>query len=192
MAKLYRSIAVFALNLKIRSIDMRRFLIITGILLPVFFLSACDNGIVTNNERPVLEFKSDLDINSEKVRLSASIVRTAAGTVQMDVVSPESLNGLQIKHGESENFITKNGLTYKTDSLILPESSDIAAVIEALEYMADNPDEAPFYKDSEEMAFIGKINSGKFELRANRKSGLITVMKIGEKADIKFSNQEKL
>lgn len=171
---------------------MRRFLIITGILLPVFFLSACDNGIVTNNERPVLEFKSDLDINSEKVRLSASIVRTADGTVQVDVVLPESLNGLQIKHGESENFIKKNGLTYKTDSLILPESSDIAAVIEALEYMADNPDEAPFYKDSEEMAFIGKINSGKFELRANRKSGLITTIKIGEKADVKFSNQEKL
>lgn len=192
MAKLYRSIAVFALNLKIRSIDMRRFLIITGILLPVFFLSACDNGIATNNERPVLDFKSDLDINSEKVRLSASIVRTADGTVQMDVVSPESLSGLQIKHCESENFITKNGLTYKTDSLILPESSDIAAVIEALEYMADNPDEAPFYKDSEEMAFIGKINSGKFELRANRKSGLITAIKIGEKADVKFSNQEKL
>ena len=68
---------------------MRRFLIITGILLPVFFLSACDNGIATNNERPVLEFKSDLDINSEKVRLSASIVRTADGTVLMDVVSPE-------------------------------------------------------------------------------------------------------
>lgn len=192
MAKIYKSIAVFALNLKIRSIDMRRFLIITGIFLPVFFLSACDNGIATNNERPVLEFKSDLDINSEKVRLSASIVRTADGTVQMDVVSPESLSGLQIKHGESENFITKNGLTYKTDNLILPESSDIAAVIEALEYMADNPDEAPFYKDSEEMAFIGKINSGKFELRANRKSGLITAIKIGEKADVKFSNQEKL
>ena len=74
----------------------------------------------------------------------------------------------------------------------MPESSDIAAVIEALEYMADNPDEAPFYKDSEEMAFIGKINAGKFELRANRKSGLITTIKIGEKADVKFSNQEKL
>lgn len=171
---------------------MKRFLIIAGILLPVFFLSACDNGIATNNERPVLEFKSDVDINSEQVKLSANIVRTADGTVQMDVVSPESLSGLQIKYCESENFITKNGLTYKTDNLILPESSDITAVIEAIEYMAGNTDEPPFYKDSEEMAFIGKINSGKFELRANRKSGLITAIKIGEKTDVKFSNQEKL
>ncbi len=170
---------------------MRRFLIVTGILLPAFFLSACENGISTNNERPVLEFKSDLDINSEKMQLSAKIERTADGTILINVISPDSLSGMQVKHGDSENLITKNGLTYKTDSLILPNSSDITAMIEALDFMSDNPDESPFYKDSEEMAFIGKINSGKFELRADRKSGLITVIKIGEKTEVKFSNHGK-
>lgn len=170
---------------------MRRFLIVFGMLLPLLFLSACQN-ITANNERPVLEFKSDLDINSEKIQLSAKLSRTADGTVLIDIVSPDSLNGLQIKSSNSQNLITKNGLTYKTDSLILPNSSDISALIEALTFMADSPNEAPFYKNSEEMAFIGKTNSEKFELRANRKTGLITAIKIGEKADIKFLNPEKL
>ncbi len=58
--------------------------------------------------------------------------------------------------------------------------------------MVDNVDEEPFYKDSEEMAFIGKVDAGKFELRADRKTGLITEIKHGNKATIKFSNQEKL
>ena len=171
---------------------MRRFLIVTGILLPAFFLSACDNGIGAYNERPVLEFKSDLEVNSEKAQLSAKIVRNADGTILLDIVSPESLSGLQIKHGDSENLIEKNGLTYKTNTLVLPGSSDVVAVLEALDYMASNLDEPPFYKDSEEMAFIGKVDSGKFELRANRKNRLITVIKIGEKTEVKFSNQEKL
>ena len=92
---------------------MRRFLIVTGILLPAFFLSACDNGIGANNERPVLEFKSDLEVNSEKAQLSAKIVRNADGTILLDIVSPESLSGLQIKHGDSENLIEKQKGRYK-------------------------------------------------------------------------------
>ena len=171
---------------------MRRLWIFASILSMTFFLSACTAAFETSKERPILEFKSEVEVCSEKVQLSANIVRTADGAIQMSVSSPEALSGFQIKHSAAENFITKNGLTYKTNTLILPDSSDITAVFEALEYVAKNPDEVPFYKDSEEMAFIGKISAGKFELRASRKTGLITEIKIGEKTTVKFSNQEKL
>lgn len=171
---------------------MQHFLKIVGAMLPIFFLSACSGGFVTNNEQPVLEFKSNAEINSEKVQLSAEVARTADGIICVNIVRPESLNGLQIKHGSAENVITKGGLSYKTDKLVLPNSSEVAAIIEALDYTAENLGEPPFYKDSEEMAFIGKIDAGKFELKASRKSGFITAIKIGEKTTVKFFNQEKI
>lgn len=169
---------------------MRRFLVVAGILLPGLFLSGCGAKDIENN-RPILTFKSDLEISSEKTNLSAKIARTEDNT-QLEVTSPESLVGLKISHGEAGNSISMNGLEYKTDELVLPSGSSIAAVFEVLDFMFENSDEAPFYKDSEEMAFLGKVDAGNFELRADRKTGLLTEIKIGDKITAKFSSQEKL
>lgn len=169
---------------------MRRFLMATGVLLPVLFLSACAAKSVAD-KRPALNFKSDLEIYSSKATLSAKIIRNEADT-QIEITSPESLNRLKISHGSDENSISKDGLAYKTDKLILPSDSDIAAIFEVLDFMAENSGEEPFFTDNTEIAFIGKVDAGKFELRADRKTGLITEIKIGDKSTIKFSNQEKL
>ncbi len=169
---------------------MRRFLVVAGILLPGLFLSACGAKDVESN-RPILTFKSNIEISSEKLNLSAKIARTHDNT-QLEFTSPESLTGLKLSHGETRNSISMNSLEYKTDELVLPSGSSIAAVFEVLDFMAENSDEEPFYKDSEEMAFLGKVTSGKFELRADRKTGFITEIKIGDKITAKFSNQEKL
>lgn len=169
---------------------MRRLLVVAGILLPGLFLSACGAKDIERN-RPILTFKSDLEISSEKTNLSAEIVRTQDNT-QIEVTSSGSLCGLKISHGEAGNSISMNGLEYKTDELVLPSGSSIAAVFEVLDFMAENSDEDPFYKDSDEMAFLGKVTAGKFELRADRKTGFITEIKVEDKVTAKFSSQEKL
>lgn len=169
---------------------MRRLLVVAGILLPGLFLSACGAKDIERN-RPILTFKSNIEISSEKTNLSARIARTQNNT-QLEVTSPESLVSLKISHGEAENSISMNGLEYKTDELVLPSNSSIAAVFEVLDFMAENSDEDPFYKDSEEMAFLGKVDAGNFELRADRKTGFITEIKVEDKITAKFSNQEKL
>lgn len=169
---------------------MRRFLVIAGILLPGLFLSACGTKTVESN-RPILTFKSDMEISSEELNLTAKIVSTEKDT-QVEIMSPSSLCGLKISHGKSGNSIAKNDLEYRTDEMVLPTDSSVATIFEVLEYMAENGDEEPFYKDSEEMAFIGNVDAGKFELRAERKTGFIKGIKLGDKATIKFSNQEKL
>ena len=169
---------------------MRQLLVVAGILLPGLFLSGCGAKDIENN-RPILTFKSNIEISSEKTNLSAKIARTEDNT-QLEATSPESLVGLKISHGKTGNSISMNGLEYKTDELVLPSGSSIAAVFEVLDFMAENSDEAPFYKDSEEMAFLGKVDAGNFELRADRKNGFITEIKIGDKRTAKFSNQEKL
>ena len=169
---------------------MRQLLVVAGILLPGLFLSGCGAKELESN-RPVLTFKSNIEISSEKTNLSAKIARTEDNT-QLEATSPESLVGLKISHGKTGNSISMNGLEYKTDELVLPSGSSIAAVFEVLDFMAENSDEAPFYKDSEEMAFLGKVDAGNFELRADRKNGFITEIKIGDKRTAKFSNQEKL
>ena len=169
---------------------MRQLLVVAGILLPGLFLSGCGAKDIERN-RPILTFKSNIEISSEKTNLSAEIARTEDNT-QLEVTSPESLVGLKISHGEPENSIAMNGLEYKTDELVLPSGSSIAAVFEVLDFMAENRDEEAFYKDSKEMAFLGKVAEGKFELRADRKTGLLTEIKIGDTITAKFSNQEKL
>lgn len=169
---------------------MRRLLVVAGILLPGLFLSGCGAKDIERN-RPILIFKSNIEISSEKTNLSAEIARTEDNT-QLEVTSPESLVGLKISHGKTGNSISMNGLEYKTDELVLPGRSNIAAVFEVLDFIAENIDEEPFYKDSHEMAFLRKVTAGKFELRADRKTGLLTEIKIGDKITAKFSNQEKL
>ncbi len=169
---------------------MRRILVVAGILLLGLFLSGCGAKDIEHN-RPILTFKSNIEISSEKNNLSAKIARTEDNT-QLEVISPKNLEGLKISHGKTGNSISMNGLEYKTDERVLPTGSSIAAVFEVLDFMAENSDEEPFYKDSHEMAFLGKIAADKFELRADRKTGLITEIKIGDKTTAKFSNQEKL
>lgn len=169
---------------------MRRFIVVAGILLPGLFLSACGAKTIESN-RLILTFKSDIEISFEKLSLTAKIARTE-GDTQVEITSPGILCGLKISHGKSGNSIAKNGLEYRTDEIVLPIESSVAAIFEVLDFMVDNVDEEPFYKDSEEMAFIGKVDAGKFELRADRKTGFITEIKYGDKATIKFSNQEKL
>lgn len=171
---------------------MRRFFIIIGMLLPMFFLSACNNTFDINDKDLVLEFKSEFEINSEKTHCSAQIIRTSAEGTQIEFVEPENLKGLKICHNGKTNYITKDELTYQTDTFILPSSSEVVSVIEVIEYVIQNPNESPFYKDNKEMAFIGKIKTGKFELKAARDTGLITEIKIGDDTTIKFFNQEKL
>ena len=169
---------------------MRRFLVVAGILLPGLFLSACGAKDLESN-RPILTFKSDIEISSEKTSLSAKITRAKDNT-QIEVTSPERLVGLKISHGKTGNSIAMNGLEYKTDELALPRGSSIAEVFEVLDFMAENSNEEAFYKDSEEMAFLGKVATDKFELRADRKTGFITEINIGDKITAKFLNQEKL
>lgn len=171
---------------------MRRFLLITGIFLPVFFLSACDSAVQLNDSSPVLEFKGDVDIKSDEMQMKASIIRDKNGVTQINITSPETLKGLNFKHSETENSISKDELSYKTDELVIPSSSSIASIMEALDCMSTMKDEKPFYKDEKEMAFIGKIDNGKFELRADRKTGLITEIKIGEKITALFSKQDSI
>ncbi len=170
---------------------MRRLLVVVaGILLPGLFLSGCGAKDIESN-RPILTFKSNMEISSEETNLSAKVAR-AEDTTQLEVTSPESLVGLKISHGKTGNSISMNGLAYKTDELVLPTGSSIAAVFEVLDFMAENSNEEAFYKDSEEMAFLGKVATDKFELRADRKTGFITEIKIGDKITTKFLNQEKL
>ena len=169
---------------------MRRFIVVAGIFLSGLFLSACGTKTIESN-RPILTFKSDIEISSEELNLTARIARTEEET-QVEIMSPGSLCGLKISHGKSGNSIAKNDLEYRTDEMVLPTDSSVATIFEVLEYMAENGDEEPFYKDSEEMAFIGKVAAGKFELRSERKTGFIKEIKLGDKTTIKFSNQEKL
>lgn len=172
---------------------MRRFgIIVTILMFSVIFMSACGNVLETECKRPVLEFKSRFEVDSNKASITGGIIRSQGGEIEITVDFPETLGGLKIKHSGSENLISKDDLTYKTDALILPGGSDITAILEAIDYIASNKDEAPFFKDSEEIAFIGKISVGKFELRADKKTGFITELKIGEKSTVKFSGQEKL
>lgn len=169
---------------------MRRFIVVAGIFLSGLFLSACGTKTIESN-RPILTFKSDMEISYEELNLEAKLARTEEVT-QVEIMSPGSLCGLKISHGESGNSISKNGLEYKTDEMVLPGDSSFVAIFEVLDFMAANVDEEPFYKDSEEMAFIGKVAAGKFELSADRKTGFIKDIKLGDKATIKFSNQEKI
>ncbi len=170
---------------------MRRFFIVSGILLPVFFLlSGCNKGCEINS-RPILNFIGDLEIISEASPLYAKITQTEDYT-QIEITSPENLNGLQITHRQTDTSISQNGLSYKADGLVLPRESEISLLFEVFDFIKSNADEEPFFKDLSEMAFIGKTSSGKFELRADRKNGLITEIKIDDKATIKFSNQEAL
>lgn len=169
---------------------MRRLLVVAGILLPGLFLSACGAKDIERN-RPILTFKSNIEISSEKTNLSAEIVQTQ-GNTQIEVTSSGSLCGLKIGHGKSGNSIAKNCLEYKTDEMVLPGDSSCVAIFDILDFMAENSDEEPFYKDSHEMVFLGKVTAGKFELRADRKTGFITEIKVEDKVTAKFSSQEKL
>lgn len=172
---------------------MRRFgIIVTILMFAVIFMSACGNVLESECKRPVLEFKSRFEVDSKKLSITGEIMRSKGGEIELTVDSPETLGGLKIKHSGSENLISKDDLTYRTDTLILPGGSDITAILEAIDYMASNKDEAPFFTDSKEIAFIGKISAGKFELRADKKTGFITEIKIGEQTTVKFSSQEKL
>lgn len=166
---------------------MRRFLIITDILISVFFLSACENNVGNNDKFPTLEFESMVEIVSDDMKVNAKMIRDNTGNTQIEIISPETLNGLIFKNNELESSISKDELSYKTDDIVLPQSSGIASVIEALNVMDKMRQEKPFYKDDKEMAFIGKIGCGKFELRAERKTGFITEIKIGEKITASFS-----
>ncbi len=172
---------------------MRRFFTIAGMLLfAALFLSACDNVLEPAGKCPVLEFKSNFEVESKKLSITGNIVRSQAGEIEINVDSPEALAGLKFKHSGSENLISKDGLTYKTDELILPGTSGLTAIFEAIDYMASNKDEEAFFKDDKEMAFIGKTSAGKFELRADKKTGFITEIKVGEQNTVKFFGQEKL
>lgn len=170
---------------------MRRIVFFVLILMfAVIFVSACGNVLEPESKRPILEFKSRFEVDSKKLSITGNIMRFKDGKIEITVDSPETLRGLKIKHSGSENLISKDDLTYKTDELILPESSDIIAILEAIDYMASNKNEAPFFTDSKENAFIGKISVDKFELRADKKTGFITEIKIGEQSTVKFSNQK--
>lgn len=172
---------------------MRRFFTIAGILIfAALFLSACGNVLKPASNCPVLEFKSSFEVDSKKLSITGNIARSQPGEIEINIDSPEALAGLKFKHSGSKNLISKDGLTYKTDELILPETSDLTAIFEAIDYMASNKDEEAFFKDDKEMAFIGKTSVGKFELRADKKTGFITEIKVGEQATIKFFGQEKL
>ncbi len=172
---------------------MRRFwAIVTVLMFAIIFLSGCGNGLEPEGKRPVLEFKSKFEVNSKKLSITGNMMRFQGGEIEITVDSPETLSGLKIKHRGSENLISKDGLIYKTDELILPGGSDITAILEAIDYMSSNKDEAPFFTDSKEIAFIGKISVDKFELRADKKTGFITEIKIGEQSTVKFSCQENL
>lgn len=172
---------------------MRRFFTIAEILIfAALFLSACGNVLKSEDKLPVLEFKSNFEVESKKLSITGNIARSQPGEIEINIDSPEALAGLKFKHSGSENLISKDGLTYKTDELILPETSNLNAIFEAIDYMASNKDEEAFFKDDKEMAFIGKISAGKFELRADKKTGYITEIKVGEQATIKFFGQEKL
>ncbi len=168
-------------------------LAIAGILMfSALFLSACGNVLNSEDKLPVLEFKSRFEVESKKLSITGNIARSKTGETEINIGSPEALAGLKFKHSGSENLISKDGLTYKTDELILPGTSDLTAIFEAIDYMAGQKDEEPFFTDSKEMAFIGKISAGKFELRADKKTGFITEIKAGEQATVKFFGQEKL
>lgn len=170
---------------------MRRIVFFVLILMfAVIFVSACGNVLEPESKRPILEFKSRFEVDSKKLSITGNIMRFKDGKIEITVDFPETLRGLKIKHSGSENLISKDDLTYKTDELILPESSDIIAILEAIDYMASNKNEAPFFTDSKENAFIGKISVDKFELRADKKTGFITEIKIGEQSTVKFSNQK--
>ena len=64
---------------------MRRFLVIAGILLPGLFLSACGTKTIESN-RPILTFKSDIEISSEELNLTAKIVSTEKDT-QVEIIA---------------------------------------------------------------------------------------------------------
>lgn len=169
---------------------MRRFLFITGILIPVIFLSACGENTTTNDEYPMLDFKSNVDIKSDEIQMNANITRDKSGFTTLEVISPETIKGLTFDHSSTENSISKDGLSYKTDVMVLPSSSIVVSIMDALDCMSEIKDEKPFYKDKNEMAFIGKIDGGKFELKADRKTGFIKEIKIGEKITASFSKQD--
>lgn len=169
---------------------MRRFLFITGILIPVIILAGCGNNTLTNDEHLMLDFKSNVDIKSDEIQMNANITRDKSGTTSLEVTSPETLKGLVFDHSSTENSISKDGLSYKTDAVVLPNSSVVVSIMDALDCMSEMEEEKPFYKDDKEMAFIGKIDVGKFEVRADRKTGFIKEIKIGEKITASFSKQD--
>ena len=106
---------------------MRRLLVVAGILLPGLFLSGCGAKDIEHN-RPILTFKSDLEISSEKTNLSAKIARTEDNT-QLEATSPESLVGLKISHGKTGNSISMNGLHRWTLERVSQDFGEVYVVI---------------------------------------------------------------
>ena len=170
----------------------KKFFVLTGLLFLILFLSGCSDNLTLDNKPTTLEFKSDLSIKFKEMELSANIIRTEDHSVSITVTAPETLNGLKIERNNSQSSISKGELIFKTDNIILPNSSVLKSIIDILDYIANNPEEEPYYSDSKEIDFIGKINDEKFELKVNKNIGFIKEIKIGENVDVNFFNQEKL
>lgn len=169
---------------------MKHFIFITCIVLPVIFLYGCNTKANYSKQRPILNFTSDIDIVLDDMKISGNIVKSSEGFIKIDIISPENLSGLKIEHSNNENSITKNDLTYKSCDIILPSSSIIETIVNIFDYITSNPDEGPSYQNAEEMCFIGKTDSGKFELKADRKTGFIKQIKMEGKTTVNFSNQK--
>ena len=170
----------------------KRFIVLAGLLFSIFFSSGCNNELNLGNKPPILEFKSDLNIKSNERDLSANIIRKADNSVSINVTAPENLDGLKIERNNSKSSISKDGLSFKTDEILLPKSSVLKEIIDILDYIANNLEEKPFYSGRAEINFMGKINNEKFELKANKNTGFIEKIKIGENTYINFFSQEKL
>ena len=170
----------------------KKFVVLTGLLYSIFFLSGCSNKLALDNKPTILEFKSDLNIKFKEMELSANIIRTEEPYVSITVTAPETLNGLKIERNNSQSAMSKGELSFKTDNIILPNSSALKSIIDILDYIASKPEEEPYYSDSKEIGFVGKINDEKFELKVNKNIGFIKEIKIGENVDVNFFNQEKL
>lgn len=128
---------------------------------------------LTPEKDPVTDFSCNADVVMNDCNIKCKIFRTSEGLSEIEVTSPEELNGLKYKWLGNNYSVSYQGLTCETQSQFLPDNSFAKAIVNALNETSKPESLTPVSSQKDSSTYSGNTDSGKFQITVDNSSGFI-------------------
>lgn len=165
-----------------------------GKIVPIFFftlfflisLSACNNLPQNNKVEPIIYFLGDFCISNDGYFIEGTLKNEKGGALNLNITSPEQINGLSFSKTENETLIKFNDLAMKSTEQLLPKNSYIPAIFAILDSLKSPNNFNLVSSEDPTSTFIGHCNKIDFELKVDNASRFIKEIAI-PKENVVFS-----
>jgi hypothetical protein len=128
-------------------------------------------------EEPVTAgFECDVDVQYEDMNVKGHLARSTAGTLVMDIIEPETLDGLTMEWDGDTINMTMYGLSFNIDPDSIPQSALGQGILDALDVALQN--ESTGEVTESYVTTTGTSVNGEFEIVSDPATGYLLSLSI--------------